>query len=204
MNDECGGQATTDYKLTISFAKKLCMLQKNERGEQARDYFIKAEEALKNTKLTIDALSPQLKALINIELRQNAQDERITKIETVNAETQAKVESIKDIVALNPNDWRKDTGTLINRMAQNLGGIDHIKPIREESYKLLEERYGVQLQTRLTNKRRRMADEGVCKSKRDRVNQLDVIADDKKLIEGYVSIVKELAVKHGVSVKRDA
>lgn len=39
--------ATTDYKLTISFAKKLCMLQKNERGEQARNYFIKVEEKLK-------------------------------------------------------------------------------------------------------------------------------------------------------------
>lgn len=44
-----------------------------------------------------------------------------------------------------------------------------------------------------------MADEGVCKSKRDKLNNLDVIADDKKLIEGYVAIVKELAIKYGVA-----
>ena len=38
---------TQDFKLTASFAKKLSMLQKNERGEQARNYFIKVEGKLK-------------------------------------------------------------------------------------------------------------------------------------------------------------
>lgn len=37
---------TTDYKLSASFAKKLSMQQKNERGEQARNYFIGCEQAL--------------------------------------------------------------------------------------------------------------------------------------------------------------
>ena len=55
------------------------------------------------------------------------------------------------------------------------------------------------IKQRLTNKRRRMADEGVCKSRRDKLNYLDVIADDKKLIEGYTAIVKELAIKYGVA-----
>ncbi len=49
INDEWGGQATTDYKLTASFAKKLAMSCQNERGEQAREYFIKVEEKLKQT-----------------------------------------------------------------------------------------------------------------------------------------------------------
>ena len=93
------------------------------------------------------------------------------------------VQGIRDIVALNPNDWRKDSAGLLNKMALKLGGYEHLKDIRAESYKLLDERFGVDLQCRLTNKRRRMADEGVCKSKRDKLNQLDVIADDKKLIE---------------------
>lgn len=47
MHEEWGGRATTDYRLTVPFAKKLCMIQKNERGEQARDYFIQVEETLK-------------------------------------------------------------------------------------------------------------------------------------------------------------
>ncbi|MFW5632302.1 MAG: antA/AntB antirepressor family protein, partial [Acetivibrio ethanolgignens] len=36
-----------DYKLTASFAKKLAMSCQNERGEQAREYFIKVEDGLK-------------------------------------------------------------------------------------------------------------------------------------------------------------
>jgi hypothetical protein len=44
-----------------------------------------------------------------------------------------------------------------------------------------------------------MAEEGVNKSKRDKLSYLDVIADDKKLIEGYTAIVKEMAIKYGVA-----
>lgn len=34
----------TDHQLTIPMAKELCMLQRNERGKQARKYFIAVEE----------------------------------------------------------------------------------------------------------------------------------------------------------------
>lgn len=44
-----------------------------------------------------------------------------------------------------------------------------------------------------------MADEGICKSKRDKLTVLDVIADDKKLVEGYIAIVKEMAIKNKVA-----
>ena len=43
-----------------------------------------------------------------------------------------------------------------------------------------------------------MADEGVSKSKRDKLNKVDVIQDDKKLIEIYMAIVKEYAIKNNV------
>ena len=69
-----------------------------------------------------------------------------------------------------------------------------------DRYRRVEERAGVSLGTRLTNNRNRMAGEGVCKSKRDKLSKVDVIADDKKLIEIYVAIVKEMAVKYGVAV----
>lgn len=54
------------------------------------------------------------------------------------------------------------------------------------------------LDVQLTNMRRRMAEEGVCKSKRDKLNYLDVIERDNRLKEGYLVIVKELAIKYGV------
>lgn len=46
-NEECGGQASMDAKLTASFAKKLSMMQKNKKGEAARNYFVGIENGAK-------------------------------------------------------------------------------------------------------------------------------------------------------------
>lgn len=137
-------------------------------------------------------LSPQTQVLINLELKQ-------AKLETAITENKQEIQDMRDVIQLDTTSWRKDTTNLINKMSQSIGGYGHIKAIREESYKLLNERFGVSLGIRLTNKRRRMADEGVCKSRRDKLNYLDIIAEDKKLIEGYVAIVKEMAIKYGAA-----
>ncbi|MBC5996352.1 hypothetical protein EAI30_10305 [Romboutsia ilealis] len=111
----------------------------------------------------------------------------------------AEVKEIREIVQLDTTSWRSETQTLIAKIAINQGGFEHINLLKSESYELLNKRFGVKLDTRLTNKRRRMAEEGVSKSKRDRLNYLDVIEEDKKLIEGYVAIVKDMAIKYGIS-----
>lgn len=46
LNVEWGGQATTDYLLTIEFAKELCMSCRSEKGRLAREYFKRTEKAL--------------------------------------------------------------------------------------------------------------------------------------------------------------
>ncbi len=111
----------------------------------------------------------------------------------------AEVKEIREIVQLDTTSWRSETQTLIAKIAINQGGFEHINLLKSESYELLNKRFGVKLDTRLTNKRRRMAEQGVSKSKRDRLNYLDVIEEDKKLIEGYVAIVKDMAIKYGIS-----
>ncbi|WP_196599810.1 ORF6N domain-containing protein [Pectinatus frisingensis] len=160
--------------------------------EKAWEMFDELEETYFNRQSAVPELSPQLQVLINLEMKQKEHDRLI-------AEANKRIDGIRNVVALNPNDWRKESSALINKMALSMGGYEHVKPLRAESYKLLDERMGVDLQTRLTNKRRRMADEGICKSRRDRLNQLDVIAEDKKLIEGYVAIIKEMAIKYGAA-----
>lgn len=57
-----GGRPTQDARLTASFAKKLSMVQKNQKGEAARNYFICVE---KGTKKLIEkqlpcSLNPQI------------------------------------------------------------------------------------------------------------------------------------------------
>ena len=113
-------------------------------------------------------------------------------------QTSQRLDSICDVIALNPNSWREDARNLISKIAYKIGGFDYIKDLQSEIYRLVDERAAVNLSVRLTNKRNRLAAEGVCKSKRDKISKLDVIADDKKLIEIYIAVVKELAVKNGV------
>lgn len=177
--------ASSLYLWTERGASRHCKILDTDKAWEQFDNLEATYFNAKNNIPALDGLSPQLQLLINMEIRQNRLED--------------KVDSIRDIVALNPNDWRKDSADLINKMAYASGGTDHIQPIRREIYKLLNERMGVDVKRRLTNKRQRMADEGVSKSKRDALTILDVIADDKKLIEGYIAIVKEMAVKHGVA-----
>jgi anti-repressor protein len=42
---ELGGRPSTDHQLSIPMAKELCMIQRTERGKQARQYFIAIEKA---------------------------------------------------------------------------------------------------------------------------------------------------------------
>ncbi len=114
-------------------------------------------------------------------------------------EAKEEIQGIRDIVAINSTNWRKETSTLISKIALKLGGYENINLLREESYKILEERGRTRLSVKLTNKRRRMADEGVCKSKRDKLNKLDVIGEDNRLLEIYLAVVKDMAIKYGVA-----
>nr|DAG53398.1 MAG TPA: hypothetical protein [Caudoviricetes sp.] len=53
-----GGRPATDYRLTASFAKKLSMQSKTTKGEQARQYFLKVEDKLKETVSRTVPMSP--------------------------------------------------------------------------------------------------------------------------------------------------
>lgn len=45
LSESTGGRPATDHQLTIPMAKEICMIQRNEKGKQFRQYFIKVEEA---------------------------------------------------------------------------------------------------------------------------------------------------------------
>lgn len=183
---EQGGRPRIEHILTLDMAKHIAMIQRTPQGKEIRDKLISLETR-------VQELSPELRLLINLEMRQKEQDRAI-------AEVNQRVDDIKDVVALNPQSWREEARKLIVRIAQSMGGNEFIRDVQAEIFALVDERAGVSLATRLTNKRRRMADEGVCKFKRDKLNKVDVIADDKKLIEIYLAVVKEMAVQRGAKI----
>lgn len=58
------GNFSEDYRLTSSFAKKLSMMQKTQRGEQARKYFVSVEGKAKDMVLLLrEASSNPMKLL---------------------------------------------------------------------------------------------------------------------------------------------
>lgn len=165
--------------------------------------FNKMEETIKGQALNTSELSPELqmfnqmfKAIASNELEQK-------KLKAAVEETKEEIKGIRDVVAINTNtiSWREDCRRIIVKIANKLGGNSFIGDVNREIYELMRIRLKVRLDVKLTNLRRRMADEGVCKSKREKTNYLDVIKDDSRLVEGYVSIVKELAVKYGADIK---
>ena len=197
---ENGGKEN-DHAITTEIAKELSMVENNDKGSEARKYFIKCEKDLKENiqSLNTSQLSPELqmfnqmfKSLANTELEQKQIKQDIQ-------ETKQEIQGIRDVVSLTPNQWRQDTSTLITKIAMKLGGFEHIADVRKESYKLLNEAYGVNLKARLSNKQKNMALEGTSKSKINKVTYLDVIAEDKKLINGYLSIIGKMAISHEVA-----
>ena len=142
--------------------------------------------------LDISNLSPELQLMANLV-------NNMAKQELAQKQLNEKVDSISEIVALNTTDWRKEANALINKVVRIMGNTAEAhKEVRSAIFTEVDRRAGASLETRLTNKRRRMADEGASKSKRDNLTKVDVIADDKKLVEIYVAVVKEFAIKYGV------
>jgi len=43
LEESTGGRPATDYQITIEMAKEIAMIQRNEKGKQARQYFIQLE-----------------------------------------------------------------------------------------------------------------------------------------------------------------
>ena len=137
-------------------------------------------------------------------LIQSLQEMKVVKQTALEAKEEAaksreEIQSMRDVITLDTNGWRKETANLINRIANKLGGFEHIRNVREESYKLLNENYSVDINRRLKNKQKNMALEGVSRSKINKVNVLDVIAEDKKLLNGYINIVTKMAIRYGVA-----
>jgi len=153
--------------------------------------YIKAfNEMEQQIKLDVSQLSPGLQ-MVNGLLQEMAQQELATK------QLDSKVDGIAEIVGTSTMDWRNETTHLINKIAHLLGGgIEQYKEVRNEIYAEVDRRAGVSLKTRLTNLRNRMASEGTSKSQRDKMTKVDVIGNDKKLIEIYLAVVKEFAIKY--------
>lgn len=112
------------------------------------------------------------------------------------------LDNITGILALTNNDWRNKVNAILNGIAMKLGGGQYYSEIRNESYQLLEDRAGCSLTIRLNNRKAKMALRGSSKTAINKTTALEIIAEDKKLIAVYITVVKELAVKYQLNIAK--
>ena len=142
-----------------------------------------------------DSLSPQLQVLINLE-REQAEMKRQMSATAEKADAAvAAITAIKETVVMRDDDWRRWVNRMFNNAVQNSPGRDY-QALRDETYRILEERAGCNLNQRLRNYRERLAEQGATRTAIDKANRLDCIKSDKRLKEIYTSIIKELSIRY--------
>lgn len=188
-----GGTVKKEYILKIDTAKEIAMVENNSKGRQVRKYFIEAEKRFKSNHIDFEKLSPELRMFANvftslakIELEQN-------ETKKLAQQAQEGIKDIKNTIITESANWRKDVVNKIRAIARE--GSNY-QELQKESYKLLEDKAGCNLKLRVENMKMRALTNGMCQSKVDKINTLDVIEEDKRLKEIYVGIVNKMYLKY--------
>lgn len=209
LNDEWGGQATTDYKLTSHFAKKLSVKGNSAKAEEAREYFTRLEEKVKQKAIDLSQLSPELQMFNKIfqsvaqqQLEQKRQAEEISKqgeqikqieqTQTAIAETFSKVDDTEDF-----QQWVNNCITKIAESPYFTNGTTRSMKYslaRSESYERLMRKRNCRLDDRVQRAKGRALEVNPSIKKADlqKINKLYVIANDKDLRPAYELVIKEM------------
>ena len=187
-----GFKTTVLYLLRLDIAKEIAMVQNNDRGSEARKYFISVEKRFEKS------VKPQCIEDVLILALHEMKDMKLQLEEAKREafEVREEVQGIRDTVTVIPNDWRRYCVDTLRKIAikNNLAFED----VNKESYDALISK-GFNLERRLKGRRERAEQLGVAKSKIDKFNYLDCIGEDKKLTDIYLNIVKQMAIKYKVA-----
>ncbi|MEB7746249.1 Rha family transcriptional regulator [Staphylococcus equorum] len=157
------------------------------------DAFHKMDEHIKQSQLNVPQTPMQaLEMMFSVQKEQQEFNQRI----------ETEVTGIRNIVGMETKNWRNDTNKVLGAIAQHLGGGEKHKMIRMEAYKLLEEKGRCKLEQRTNNRKAKMLSKGATKTQINKLSKLDVINDEPRLIEIYISVIKSMAIKYGVDINQ--
>ncbi|PEN76851.1 hypothetical protein CN544_28805 [Bacillus toyonensis] len=194
LNGWIGSNRTQNvYLLSERGYAKLLKILEDDTAWELYDKLVDGYFNMRKQQIDTTQLSPELQMFQTLFTTLATQELNQKKLEQ-------KVDNISEIVALNSTDWRKDTTSILNKIARKQGGFEMYRKIRNESYEILEQRASAKLSIRVNNKKKSMALEGVLKSKIDKVSNLDIIGEEKRLLEIYLAIVKEMAIRYQVNM----
>lgn len=144
-----------------------------------------------------EQLLAQAQLLIDIERRQNAQQEQI---EDLRSRTESASKKISDAVqvfrapSFSPDTWQDEANARINELVEQ-NGLNHQR-YRQYLYERLEQIAHVDLDSRQTRRRNRMKAEGKTATQQKAVSKLQLIAEDPKLRPIPDGILREEQAKY--------
>ena len=207
LNEEWGGQATTDYKLTAHFAKKLSCKGNGARAEEAREYFTTIEEKKKEEVINRSKLSPQMQMLYammdeqaKVELEQKRQARQIERVEEKQRVLSETFENPSD-----KEDFKSWCKKCIKKIADTPKFCrEHYVNTRyhdawNESYARLSEKRACRLGQRVRTAREKAEKNGASQSKIKEITYLSIITEDKDLKPVYETVIKEMMLAYCVA-----
>lgn len=198
---------TQDFKLTAHFAKKLSMTQKNQRGEDARNYFTKVEDGAKQMVLRMQEMSPQLQVMINMELEQKRQAIEQERQAAELAEVRENQKTLTQaLIKPAEVDFRTWVNNCLSAIAESEGYLyigssqERHRAVRTESYERLTRKRPCRLELKVKNAKGNAAIAGASNSQINAINKLSVIEADKDLRPVYEAVIREMLVAYKVNV----
>lgn len=178
----------TDYRLSIPFAKKLCMISRTMRGEQARDYFVEVEKKLQHIALALPQLTTN-EMILQLATSAVEVEREIKTLKESQAHLESKVDTAIKVFAKPGNSW-KDSMEMAIRGISGDGKFDLIK-FKGKLYTELEVTAACDLSNRQTRLRTRLKKQGATCKERSAVTKLDVISKDKQLRSIFEGIIRK-------------
>ena len=136
-------------------------------------------------------LSPQLQALINIEMRQHEQERQMDELDLKvqhNSDTMDKVTAAYVAPISSGDNWQESANHTINALVEHFC-LNH-QMFRRELYEELERESGCDLQQHLTRLKNRMKAAGATVTQCRAVTKLTIISQDKKLRSIFIGILR--------------
>lgn len=185
------GEERPCYLLTKKGCDMVANKMTGEKGVLFTAAYVTAFEKMRTAASQFASLSPQLQALIGIEMRQQEQERRMDELSSrfeQNAKRMDNLAAAWSAPLASGDNWQESANHAINSAVQYFG-LNYQK-FRHDLYEELERTAGVVLQQRLTRLQNRMAASGATATQRRAVNKLTIIAQDRKLRAIFEGILR--------------
>lgn len=177
-------------KETPWIADRLVEFQLKAKDVLAAAFFQKPQQ---NSPMTpVEILAQAAQQMLILERKTNHLEERQNLMEQ-------NQQNIVEVLKTDTTNWRQMTNDLLRKIAYARGGENQYRDVRNHVYDLLKVRGRCDLERRLSNRQKNMLAQGMNKSAINKLSKIDMIAEEPRLIEVFVAIVKEMAIAHNVN-----